>query len=58
MKPTPEASDYRTIAEKTLRQAEKLPPGPEKQSLLEKAGDYEAQARSKDWCHSHLHAPD
>lgn len=58
MGPKPEASDQRAGADDTLRRADKPPPGRKKQSLLDKAEDYEAEAHSNDWRHSHLHAPD
>jgi hypothetical protein len=58
MKSRPETSDHRTNADNSLRRARKLPPGREKQSLLDQAEDDEAQAHSSDWRHSHLYAPD
>jgi hypothetical protein len=58
MKPRPEASDPRTNADNSPRQARKRPPGPEKKSVLDRAEDDAAQAHSNDWRRSHLYAPD
>lgn len=58
MKPRPEASDHRTNADNSPRQAKELPPGSGKKSVLDRAEDDAAQAHSNDWCRSHLYAPD
>jgi hypothetical protein len=58
MKPRPEASDNRTHADSSPRRAKKLPPGREKQAVLDRADDDAAQAHSSDWRRAHLHAPD
>lgn len=57
MKPRPEASEPRTNADNSPRHR-KLPPGPERKSVLDRAEDDAAQAHSNDWRRSHLYAPD
>ncbi|HEU0083190.1 MAG TPA: hypothetical protein VFQ87_10000 [Bradyrhizobium sp.] len=59
MKPTPDdADENRRLAGIQHDRADRLPDGPKKQSHLKKARDYEADAHSKDWRDSNLHAPE
>ena len=56
--PTADASEHRKQAEAALTEAERLPPGPERDQLLSKAKKIEDGARSDRWRGSSLHAPD
>jgi hypothetical protein len=58
MKPTPDADENRRLAGIQQDKADRLPDGPRKESHLRKAREHEAEAHSKDWRNSGLHAPE
>jgi hypothetical protein len=57
MKNLPDAAECRRLAEEAEAQAEKLPPGPERESLEIMAKEYEFHAKVESWASSPLHPP-
>jgi hypothetical protein len=58
MNSMPSADENRRLAEVQIDKAAKLPTGPAKEFHLKKARDHQQSARSDDWRHAHLDAPD
>lgn len=57
MKPMTDADENRRLAKIQSDKAGELPEGKAKQAHLQKARDYEADARSKAWRDSNLKSP-
>jgi hypothetical protein len=57
MKPMPNANEHRRLGDMDKADAERLPPGKDRDKLRRKARDHESEAHSEDWRHANLHHP-